>query len=78
MSNAVKMEDQPIPTQAQPDGTSFDDIEFLDAVAVLRYDLTPQWDIGLGVQSYSRKLNVAELQNRYDGSSVFLTVGYSF
>lgn len=64
--------------QVSADGTSFDDIEFLDAVAVLRYDLTPQWDIGLGVQSYSRKLNVAELQNRYDGSSVFLTVGYSF
>ncbi|NOC94559.1 phosphatase PAP2 family protein [Ruegeria sp. HKCCD6604] len=60
------------------DGTSFDSVEFLDAVALLSYELTPQWDIGVGVQSFSRKLDVAELENRYDATSVFLNVGYSF
>ncbi|NOD95445.1 phosphatase PAP2 family protein [Ruegeria sp. HKCCD4884] len=60
------------------DGTSFDSVEFLDAVALLSYELTPQWDIGVGVQSFSRKLDVAELKNKYDATSVFLNVGYSF
>ncbi len=60
------------------DGTSFDSVEFLDAVALLSYELTPQWDIGVGVQSFSRKLDVAELENTYDATSVFLNVGYSF
>jgi len=60
------------------DGTSVDSVEFLDAVALLSYELTPQWDIGVGVQSFSRKLDVAELENKYDATSVFLNVGYSF
>lgn len=60
------------------DGTSFDKVEFVDAVASLRYELTEQWDIGFGVQNYSRKLDVAELKNRYEGSSAFLTIGHSF
>lgn len=60
------------------DGTSFDSVEFLDASAVINYDLTPQWNIGLGVQSYSRTLETAELNNKYDATSAFLTLAYSF
>ncbi|MBO9449910.1 phosphatase PAP2 family protein [Tropicibacter sp. R16_0] len=64
--------------QLGADGTSFDSVEFLDAVALLSYELTPQWDIGVGIQSFSRKLDAAGLKNRYDATNVFLNVGYSF
>ena len=60
------------------DGTSFDSIEFVDAVASLRYQLSQKWDIGIGVQNYSRKLDVSELTNRYEGNSTFLTIGHTF
>jgi membrane-associated phospholipid phosphatase len=60
------------------DGTSFDSLEFVDAVASLRYQLTQKWDIGFGVQNYSRKVDVSELTNRYEGNSTFLTIGHTF
>ncbi|MDJ0995651.1 MAG: hypothetical protein QNI90_18880, partial [Dinoroseobacter sp.] len=60
------------------EGTSIGDIEFADAVAALRYQISPKWDIGGGVQYYSRDLDTSGLENKYRATSAFFTVGHSF
>ncbi|WP_170347609.1 phosphatase PAP2 family protein [Ruegeria atlantica] len=69
---------QKLQLQFSANGTALNSVEFLDAVVLLSYAVTPQWDIGIGVQGYHRKLDVVEIENTYDGRSVFLNIGYSF
>ncbi|WP_425046932.1 hypothetical protein [Primorskyibacter sp. S87] len=64
--------------QQSIDGTEMNLVEFVDAVVSARYDLTDRWDIGLGIQNYSRRLNVAELAKKYQSNNLFMTIGHSF
>lgn len=64
--------------QLQVDGSLFSSNKMLDTELSGRYQLSPQWDIGLGIRQYERELDTRQIKNDYKEVDYFMTLGYSF
>ncbi|MCA8981968.1 MAG: phosphatase PAP2 family protein [Planctomycetes bacterium] len=62
----------------ETDVSSFEGDDLVDGTLMLRYDMSRQWDIGLGYRYVHREIDVDQLTNRLDQSRGLLSIGHSF
>jgi hypothetical protein len=63
---------------AETDLSSFSGDELIDGNAMLRYDLSHQWDLGLGYRYVNREIDVDDFSNQLIQHRALLALGHSF
>lgn len=63
---------------AETDLSSFEGDDLIDGNLMLRYDMSRQWDIGLGYRYVHREIDVEDLTNTLDQSRALLAIGHTF
>ncbi|MCP4877717.1 MAG: phosphatase PAP2 family protein [Gammaproteobacteria bacterium] len=67
-----------ITVQLQVDGVSLSSNKLFDTELSARYQLSSQWDIGLGLRYYEREQESEQIRNVFREQDYFMTIGYSF
>jgi hypothetical protein len=61
---------------AEADGIEISDERYLDATAQLRYQVSRQWDVGIGVRRVERVIDTDNLYNEHDRDHLVLSIAY--